>query len=262
MGEVHTGHAALEQASDWCVPRTGFVIIGHPRSGSTLLVNALREHTHVRAYGELFQEEPEERQRGYGSHLVLYQDGMDGASFLKDRVYAAPDEVEIMAVGFKLFYAQARDPQAASAWRYLLARKQLRIVHLVRERAFDAYVSLCEANASGRWHLEFDEAPDVISPVLIDPAKCLSFLNRHFTYSSWVRQAFNKHAFLEVSFERHLVAAFDVTMRDVQTFLDVPVEPLPMLQRPQGVRPIEERVANYEAIRGLLQNTVHDLNGI
>jgi LPS sulfotransferase NodH len=236
---------------------THFVVLGHPRSGSTLLVQALRAHPGILAYGELFQDELHARRTGFRARHEMYETGTDGASFLANAIFRESDDDEILAVGFKLFYTQAREPGARSAWRYLADRTDLCIIHLTRDNALDAFVSLCEAQASGRWHVESAETPPVAASIRIDPAKCLEFLDSLYAYREWVRQAFQAHELLEVSYERHLVADFNTTVREVQTFLGVPALPLPALLRKQGTRPIEARVSNCAEIANLLRNTIH-----
>ncbi|GMT99599.1 hypothetical protein KH5H1_37190 [Corallococcus caeni] len=238
------------------VPETNFVILGHPRSGSTLLLNALREHPGLRVYGELFQEELEERRNGFGAADGVYEPSMDGASFLAERIFRRRDDPDLLAVGFKLFYLQAREPQARSAWRYLLNRTDVRIIHLTRDNALDTFVSLSEAEASGRWHVEIDEAIPTSEPIRIDPERCLAFLDAIYAYREWARRAFWAHEALELSYER-LHADFSAALFDVQSFLGVPPVPLPALLRKQGVRPLSARITNFAEITELLRRTVH-----
>jgi LPS sulfotransferase NodH len=239
-------------------PATHFVVLGHPRSGSTLLVQALREHPGMCVYGELFQDEPEARRTGYGARRgTMYETGTDGASFLADTIFRENDDPETLATGFKLFYTQGRTPGARSAWGYLIGRKDLRVIHLTRDSGLRAFVSLCEAEASGRWLVEPADTPPAGAPIHIDPQRCLAFLDSLYAYREWVRRAFAAHERLELSYERHLVADFDTALADVQTFLGVPALRLPALLRRQGTRPLEERISNYGEIRDLLRRTIH-----
>lgn len=238
------------------VPETHFVILGHPRSGSTLLLNALREHPGMHVYGELFQDELEDRRDGFGAAGEVYENGMDGASFLANTIFRMRDDPEVLAVGFKLFYEQAHEPGARSAWRYLIDRTDVRVIHLTRDSALHTFVSLSEAKVSGRWHVELDEAAPASAPIRIDPEKCLAFLDNLYAYREWTRRAFQAHELLELSYER-LDADFNAALFDVQTFLGVPPVPLPALLRKQGVRPLEARISNFEEITALLRRTIH-----
>jgi LPS sulfotransferase NodH len=238
------------------IPTIHFLILGHPRSGSTLLLNALREHAGLRVYGEIFQTEEEERRNAFGGLAEMYETGTDGASYLANVIFRTRDDPEILAVGFKLFYLQAAEPHARSAWRYLLERTDVRIIHLTRDRAVDAFVSLCEAEQTGRWHVELDETASPGAPIRLDPERCLAFLDSVYSYREWVRRAFHAHEVFELSYER-LDATFSAALFDVQTFLGVPPEPLPALLRKQGVRPLEERVSNFKEITALLRRTIH-----
>jgi LPS sulfotransferase NodH len=240
-------------------PATRFVLLGHPRSGSTLLFTSLIEHPSLRIYGELFQDDSEARREAYGAPEVMYRPEMDGATFLDERVFREDGNPETLAVGFKLFYTQAREPFARTAWAYLLRQKDIRIVHLVRNEVLRSFASLCEAEASGEWHVDEGQTPVSSSPVRIDPERCLAFLDAWYAHREWVRQAFSKHEMLELSYERHILPDFQLALRDVQSFLGIPPLTLPVVLRRQGTRPLEERISNYDEIRSLLKHTVHDL---
>ena len=244
------------------VPATHFVILTHPRSGSNLLVHALRQHPGTRMYGELFQEEIEVRSTAFRSQREMYDAGSDGAAFLAERIFVEDDDdPELLAVGFKLFRTQAREPEAQSAWDYLIDRKDLHVIHLNRDSGLDAFVSYCEAEISGRWLAEPDEPIEAGPPIRIDPERCLEFLDCNLSHRDWVRQAFHAHPLLELSYERHLAADFGGALRDVQAFLGLPAVPVPPPLRKQAVRPLAERVANYAESIALLRHTVHAAGG-
>ncbi|MCG5052742.1 MAG: sulfotransferase [Myxococcales bacterium] len=237
-----------------------FVLLGHPRSGSTLLLNALREHPGVQAFGEIFQDEPEERRSQLGGLFASYENGMDGAAYLRTHVFHARDDEDLLAIGFKLFYFQAREKPAATAWQYLIDEPRIRIVHLSRAQGVEAFVSLCEAEATGKWHVELDEPPaPTPTPVHVDPEACLAFLDKVQVHNAWVRQAFCKHDVLDLSYER-LVRDFSRSLSDVQTFLELPCQSLPLLLRKQGTRPLHHRIANFEELRRRLRHTLHALD--
>ena len=234
-----------------------FVVLTHPRSGSTLLIKAIRAHPAVRMYGELFQEELETRLAGIGAPHDVYASGEDGSRFLSETIFRDRDDPELSAVGFKLFYGQGREPGARTAWDYLLSRRDIRVVHLTRDDPLAAYVSLEEAEATGRWHLELDESAPPGPPVRLDPEACLAFLDELHSNRSWARHAFRMHPVLELSYERHLDRGFAAGLHDVQAFLGLPPMDLPALLQKQSDRPLEQRVTNLPEIRAALRNTVH-----
>jgi LPS sulfotransferase NodH len=239
------------------VPASHFVILGHPRSGSTLLVQSLRAYEGILAYGELFQDEPDARRRAFRGAHVYYETDADGAAFLSDTIFHDDGDADTVAVGFKLFYTQARARGARSAWRYLLGRTDLCVIHLTRDNLLDAFVSLREAEASGRWHVGLGETPPAGAAIHVDPGDCLRFLDCVSAHRAWVRRAFQSHALLELSYERHLAADFDRTMAQVQGFLGVPPKPLPILSRKQSSGPLETRVSNYHELKDRLRLTIH-----
>ena len=235
---------------------TDFVILGHPRSGSTLLLNALREHPGLLVYGEVFNDEPEARRDGYGGTDEVYETGADGASFLAHTIFRDRCDPEVLAVGFKLLYSQSHGHGMRSAWDYLVDRTELRVIHLTRDSLLDAYVSLAEAEASGRWHVELHEAVASGAPLHIDPEACLEFLDGVHASREWARRAFRAHEVFELSYEQ-LTAEFGATLHDVQAFLGLPPVPLPALLRKQGLRPLAARVSNLDEIVDMLRRTIH-----
>jgi LPS sulfotransferase NodH len=241
---------------DELVPTIGYVVLCHPRSGSNMLIHALRQHPSVRAYGEIFQDEIDARRTAYRGHFEVYLPEMDGADFLR-KIYCECYFDEILSVGFKLFYEQARHGRARTAWDYLRHRKEIRVLHLTRERSLDAYVSLCEAKATDRWVLETGEKrPDDMPPVVLDVDACLAFLNESYTYSAWVRSAFADHPFLDLQYDADLCASFPQTIKKVQEFLEVPVIDLPQRTQKQGTHPLKERVSNYAEVMDALRHTL------
>lgn len=240
--------------------RTHFVIIGHPRSGSTLLTSALREHPSIRMYGEVFQDDLEARKESLSPLDKVYQDGADGATYLNQVIFAKNNDPDLRATGFKLFYTQARESAARSAWGYLRERTDILVIHLVRDNTLDAFVSLLEAEKSGNWVLELNQERSMHTLVHIDHERCLKFLDEIFVYREWVRYAFRFHQVLELSYERHLVANFDIALNDVQEFIEVPCQQLPILLKKQGVGTVETRVVNYNEACSMLRNTIHSLS--
>ena len=100
-----------------------FVLLTHPRSGSTLLSLALRAHPEIRMFGELFNDESDERicafEAGYRSRPSIarylkyirggaYVRGWNSAEFIERQIYFDPSNDRPPATGFKLFYEQAR----------------------------------------------------------------------------------------------------------------------------------------------------------
>lgn len=208
-------------------------------------------------YGEVFQDELDARREGLGFPNEVFETGSDGASYLSNNIYeeCAGDD-ELFAIGFKLFYMQAREPGARTAWRYLMHHRNLRIVHLTRDNLLEAFVSFVEARASGRWLSEVDKLLRG-APMHVDTDECLAFLDQIYSYRGWANQAFCQHQVFELSYERHLIADFGSAMTQVQKFLGVPPLRLPVLLRKQGTAPIETRVINFDEVRRALRHTIH-----
>jgi LPS sulfotransferase NodH len=253
-----------------------FVLLSHARSGSTLLVRSLAEHTNVRMFGELFNEDEGERARVYSQirrcviarrrgikPSMYYRQGEDGAEFLRERVfYRRAYEEIIKSVGFKLFYRQARDtPAAKGAWQYLLDNKQIHVIHLARFNLLETYLSLRIAMMTNEWarlkgraHSGSKEVP----ALSFDPEECASFFNEITAYREWVRSSWADHPMLELSYEDNLGKGYDSTMREVEDFLRVGHRPAEKRLEKQARRHPREQLSNYDELKEYFRYTIHE----
>ena len=96
-----------------------FIVLGQPRSGTTMAAAGLAQHPNARCYLELLHAKPEERRKRYwisraGRSIfdpplyvvpddrLVYQDGEDAADFLGQTLFSRPWPAEIAAVGLFL----------------------------------------------------------------------------------------------------------------------------------------------------------------
>jgi LPS sulfotransferase NodH len=251
---------------------TRFILLGHARCGSTLLVCSLMKHPDIHLFGELFNTFEEERQRSFRSGVRLWQAapanrggaaapdpndfyryGDDGVAFLRRNVFYEHARAPL-AIGFKLFYQQARStPGARRVWRYLSEHQEIRVVHLVRRNLLESLLSLRVALATDEWTLPRGQAPT--SPALLrlrlEAEECEHYFVRIERQRERARRRFRGHAMMEVEYERDLCGRFEEMVREVERFLGVPEggsPSLPELEK-QGVGELSERISNYEELR-------------
>jgi hypothetical protein len=216
-------------------------------------------------FGELFNEHAADRQRSYHSGLrkskaaqrlgldetKYYRTGDDGASFLERNVFFNR-YWEPVAVGFKLFYQQARaTPGARRVWRYLGAHPEVRVVHLVRRNLLESLLSLRVALATDEWARPRGAPAAAPPPVRLRAEECERYFARVERGRERARRRFAGHAVLEVEYERDLCGRFGEAVRGVERFLGVPeggAAATPQLEK-QGVGGLRERVSNYEELR-------------
>ncbi len=135
-----------------------FVVIGMPRTGSTLLATGLEQHPNVTCFGELIHPLESERKKVEsivvdGENACFDPERDDAIEFLRTCVYENPTLVS-RAVGFKLHGHFA----AGRGSHDLLARLRgeipdLRFIHIKRENYLDVYLSLAIACRDMKWSI-------------------------------------------------------------------------------------------------------------
>jgi hypothetical protein len=219
---------------------TRFLLLGHHRSGTTLLTLALRRHSDVRMFGEILGSEED-------MDPLWLRKGARGDRFLESVFRSAAD---CLAVGFKALYGHAQDSLAATtAWNYLSKDPAVRIIHLKRARLFESLVSLKLAERTQTWHT-YDDSPAVPNhaQLFIAPGECLAYFDRIRRQQDWVSSTFYKQDRLELEYESDLVRRYAQTLERVADFLQVRQWHVPPQLRKMGVRPLHQVVINYDEL--------------
>jgi len=243
-----------------------FVVLGHRRSGSTLLLCDLLVHRNVYMFGELFNESEDERRRAFVSGLRgctvarrrgidenrFYRDGQDAAAFLKNLVFY-DHYWEPVAVGFKLLYHQARnDENGRHAWDYLVADKDIRVIRLVRHNMLESMLSLRIAYQTNEWARlknETESPVAVPAPMHLSPEECEDYFNQIEQSQEWARNMFSDHRLLEVDYESDLCRGFQNTMHRIHDFLEVPRRRARKMLQKQARRTPAEQIRNYQQLK-------------
>jgi hypothetical protein len=234
------------------------VILTTGRSASNLLVAALQDHPSILAYSELFIPGEEVRKSiGRCEGGEYYAEGQDAAEFLSSAVYDRPYSPATHAVGFKLLFDQARgNERERNAWRFLIDRRDIRVLHVVRPNLLDALVSYEVARRTGEWFREIGRSPEgpPFETLTLSPLYCSWFFRRATIFNRWVVRTFVGRPMLTLTFHE-LTGLFDSTMQRVYRFLDVaPVAVKPRYVK-QSVRTPELLVENYEELKQRFEST-------
>jgi LPS sulfotransferase NodH len=255
-------------------PTTHFIILGHERCGSTMLMTVLAEHERIQMYGEIFHARTLDRKtyfpadrREYkttaGSMEIIpggdyYEDGTSGADFLERAVFYKRWRRDRYAVGFKLFYDHARNDSAArTAWDSLVSRKALRVLHLIRENPFHAWVSYEVARRSNQWCLlrEESEKPLIVAPFEGDFESCRRFMRNCFAGRRLARRMFRRQPVMQIGYQRDLCDRFAQVLREIQSFLGVPYRKLCVQTRKQASIPSDDQISNFQELKARFWNT-------
>jgi LPS sulfotransferase NodH len=239
------------------IPRKHFVVVAHPRSGSTLLQEALRQHPDIQMFGELLHDNVEARKRDLGDRGIYYRGGSSAAQFLERVVFGEDEAGSARAVGFKLFYGHARmDDAAREAWQLLTTRKDIYIVHMVRRNLLDSFVSLKVAIRTNEWAclIEAARKPSDVEPFAVAARECRSFFDNVTRDRRMTREVFMRPRYMEVTYDA-LASGYLDRVNSVVAFLGLsPFRPCHKLVK-QATKTPREQLSNYEELERAFRNT-------
>lgn len=270
-----------------------FIVIGKGRSGTTLLVQALNSHPHVRCFGELFNWRRASIDFGLPGH-----DGYDAAAlrlrerdpiaFLRQLIYAPRDD-GARAVGFKLLYQHYLGLNVRPAE---IGIDELHVIHVRRRNVIRSLVSAEIAERTGEWLSDpgADRGAAGITPhklryALTHPAWAAAGAARRlrsiagtpkreaaptrvaltpqqvreYVYSTSIQaesydDIFRDRPGVSVWYE-DMAADLDGALRDVWGLLGVEAEPVAVSMRRQNPQSLRELIENYDELRAAFANT-------
>ncbi len=227
---------------------TRFLCVGYARSGSTLLMRSLNNHSQIVGFGEIVKNVDR-----YPQHYHEFENSQalferDPARFLQTKVFRAYPP-NVAAVGFKIFYHHApRDTAWGRAvWEYLLGQPALRVLHLKRRNWLKMLVSEKQAGETEEWikYSEGQEAP----AVHISPDEAAGFFTRVAAWEAEYDALFAGHPGCEVVYEQ-LTRDLPGQLARIQTFLGVPHEAVSPGTAKRPRRALAEQITNYAELKG------------
>lgn len=241
---------ALERGWTGHTDYTRFILLGRSRVGSNFLRGLLNAHSQAVVLGELFQN----RQaigwamEGFpGDGRTLAQFLHRPVTFLQDKVWRHYPET-VRAVGFKIFYYHARDPEWTAVWDALGRDKDLRVLHLKRRNLLEIHLSRQRALLSDQWvHTEAGQR-QAVGAIELDYAACLADFEQTRAWEEAGDAFFAGHPRLTLTYEE-LAAETEAEMRRVFTFLGLPLAPAQAQTAKQRQRPLAEAIANFDELK-------------
>jgi LPS sulfotransferase NodH len=222
-----------------------FVVIGRSRVGSNLLRGLLNAHPEVVAFGEVFRDVSSLD----WDHTGYFQSASMGSLVRRDPVAFLDTKVfgryprSVRAVGFKLFYYHARQPDLASVWDYLEARTSVKIVHLKRQNLLQTHLSRHRAALSDRW-VDTAGNLDPAPAVRLDYEECLKDFRQTRAWEEECDRAFARHPLLQMHYER-LAADRTGEIERLQVFLGLSPHAVEPTTFQQAKQPLSAAIVNY-----------------
>ncbi len=239
-----------------------FVIVGAPRTGSTLLVKTLNSLDGVCCHGELLGPE---NVRGYedGFDLVKASKSDREARSQRLRLQRNSDPVGFIdrtlttdhaATGFKALYSAFLSPQWRDVITFLQSTPDIRFIHLTRKNALRRYISEQILLEGGPNHSGAGGKSEIPLTVRVDIDAFLRNSAQIETQGKELGSLLSKQPVLDVTYEE-LSADTAATVTRVCRFLGLQIMPSdiqPALQK-VGAANLSDSVSNYQE---LLDNPV------
>lgn len=232
-----------------------FVILGHQRTGSTLVSSSLRKHSRVWCFSEVFN----------ARSIQLYTPGLSNDSMLL-KAYRERDPVafldrfifrgyrsDILAVGFKLFPEHTRLPHMDRLVDGLAGDGELRLIHVYRANHLRVLLSLKLAQQTANWSTH-DGGHPAEARVAIEPDELIAFSRQRSTEEAMLRDRFHGTRLHEVEYES-LACDLPTTLLELQRFLGIDPLPIePVLQK-QTTGSLAARIVNHDLLRAHFTGT-------
>lgn len=246
----------LDGHKDYC----RFVVVGKGRSGSNFLFGLLNSHSQIFTFGEIFRrpnsigwDRPGYREYLQSRYMIsLMQD--NPVFFLEKEVFRKFPR-NITAVGFKIFYHQAKGDSRESVWNFLKDKKDIKVIHLKRKNILKRLLSMKKAYVTGQWakRNKDSESHDNIR-ISLTYDECLKeFTNiRHnqIKYDDF----FADHQKIDLLYE-DLAHDYENEIRRVQNFLGVEYEILCPSTYKQSSQSLSQEISNYFELKEKFQDT-------
>ena len=232
---------------------TRFICVGNPRTGSTLLMRSLNNHSRIVGYGEIvknFDRYPGHYHE-FGHSESLFQ--RDPVRFLETQVFGNYPPA-VAAVGFKVFYHHApRDTVWGRAvWDYLLGQPGLKILHLKRRNLLKTFLSRKQAGTTGEYIKYTANGAD--AALTLDPDEALAFFEQMRAGEAEFDALLAGRPLIEVIYE-DMTKNYAGEMRRIQTFLGVEPEDIDPGTEKRPSRSLASQIENYAQLKERFSDT-------
>jgi LPS sulfotransferase NodH len=232
-----------------------FVVICHSRTGSNFLLWLLTSHPRILHIGEPF-----------GSYQLEYPWVMarireiGAVGYLKERLQRKGNE---NAVAFKLLYEQL-EPDFSEKWnladmedmkRFVCDSADLKVIHLKRRNRLQNLISHRIAQVTQTYILFNPNKRIHDIQIELTPEECEAEFVKVQALEKKYAVMFAHHSVLELDYET-LVADTTREGKRILDFLGVKQHHLQEQTVKQNVRPVQEVVRNYEALKAHFTGTV------
>lgn len=222
-----------------------FAIISELRSGYQMLTASLNTHPDVLCFGEIFGSDPEVRKKSLWRKPVPIIEANDSPIDYVGVLNKYAASQGKIALGFKLNYVCARQPNWLCLWGHMV-EQNWNIIHLQRRNLLDRFMSQLLAETENNW-----AGKTYSSSLVVSPNHFFKSCDQTYVWRAETQNHFSNTPVLDMFYE-DLETTPQVVYREVQSFLGVKVQDLQINTLKQQKRRQSEIVENY---RDLLRTT-------
>lgn len=227
------------------------VVVGMPRSATTLVCEALGQHPSILAFGELFHHKEQER--------LYFHSSVAGDEVF----YRGPSQLERYLVHLRSVAARKSRPwlafklmdyQEAKLWRMFEGDPTFRLIYTKRDNPLEALVSTEVGQRTQVWHARNETERGVAGEarVIIPYEQALEHFQRADGFEERLRTL--RNPVFAVSYNR-IAENFSETMQDVFAFLDLPRSEVRPTQLKIARETLRQRVVNYDDLSARFAGT-------
>ncbi|XOF35362.1 MAG: sulfotransferase [Candidatus Electrothrix sp. YB6] len=233
-----------------------FIILGHQRSGSSMMIGTLRTHPQIVGFGELFTADSVgfnvEGYDNYSTRTLALRNKYP-VDFLDRHIFSFyPDEIQ--AVGFKFFPEHIeRNARFRCIRQWLEQNKDIKLIHLTRKNLLAAYTSLLVAMKDGRFGI-LDKSERSTTTVTIDPTECLAEFQQRKASHEEIKQYIRLHEVFDIVYE-DLAADPHRHLKAIQQFIGTDIRDLQVSKVKQETRSLSEVIENYDELQNFFRQT-------
>jgi LPS sulfotransferase NodH len=210
-----------------------FVVLGHARTGSNMLVSMLNSHPNVVARGEVFANADPATLTSTVGHF-----------------YSQRMPRRVSALGCKVFYYHPLRDRTGSLWPALAALPSLHVIHLTRRNVLRTVVSRALAEQQDEWvrtHREQSPAHRV-TQITMNPETARTAIERITSFEAEAPDHLAGRSVIDVVYE-DVVSQPSDAFRRITDFLGVPpAKPIAATVR-QNPQPLRELISNYDELQ-------------
>ena len=230
-----------------------YIVLSHPRSGSSLLMNCLRQHPEVISYGEIFVKKRigfNSKYYSNDSKILITIRNYFPLLFLNKLIFKNYPK-KIKAVGFKLF---KNHTHFAKIYKWAKVNN-VKIILLHRHNLLEAYISyMIDLNSNSFVSIKSKTPSD--HHVTIDKIDFKKYVDEHQLLIDSYKELSKTNEILEVTYEE-LNINLDNTFKKLTQFLGVENKIIPPKTEKIETRSVREVITNYDVLKADLSNSVY-----